>query len=297
MPFRDRVVVITGAAGGIGSALARRFARAGARLALLDVDAGGLARLRAELAEAGAAVCAHRCDVTDASACRAAIDAVVAAFGAIDVLVNNAGITALSPFAACGETVFHRLMAVNFFGAIHCTLAALPALRARKGQVVVISSVAGFAPLWGRAAYAASKHALHGAFDTLRVELAREGVGVSVVCPTYTDTQIVSRALDGEGRPTHTGAKVAQRMMAPAVLADRVVRALARRRRRVLPTWVARGAWWISRVAPALYDRLMLRHHRTHQGRDLPWSHASRSSCSPPSADSAPRRQPASAGS
>jgi NAD(P)-dependent dehydrogenase (short-subunit alcohol dehydrogenase family) len=151
--------VITGAAGGIGSALARRFARGGAHLGLLDRDLSGVQALAAALG--GRAVPVH-CDVTSWEDCQHAMQAVLNAFGGIDILINNAGISHLSRFAETDVSVFRTVMDINFFGAIHSSKAALAALVARRGLVVVISSVAGFSPLAGRSGYAASKHALHG---------------------------------------------------------------------------------------------------------------------------------------
>ncbi|RME75116.1 MAG: SDR family oxidoreductase [Planctomycetota bacterium] len=284
------VVAITGAAGGIGSALARRWARDGAQLVLLDRDQDALDALAREFTAAGIEAVAIGCDITDEAACRAALRRVQEVFGRLDVLVNNAGITALAAFEHTAPATFRRLWEVNFLGAIHCTLPALPLLERSGGQVVVISSVAGFAPLLGRAAYAASKHALHGAFDTLRAEWAARGVGVTIVCPSYTDTAIVRRALDGAGRAGAAGdAPVASRMMAPSVLADRIVAGVRRRRRLLLPSWTARGAWWVSRVSGALYDRLMRRNQARMQGAVARWTDGSRGSDSRRAADSRPR--------
>jgi NAD(P)-dependent dehydrogenase (short-subunit alcohol dehydrogenase family) len=178
MPFRDETVVITGAAGGIGSALARRFAREGARLALLDRESDGIETLAVEIEALGASALPVRCDVTSLPDCEAALDSVIGAFGGVDVLVNNAGITHLGPFHETDVEVVRRVMEVNFFGSVHCTKAALASLLERRGRIVVISSVAGIAPLATRTGYAASKYALHGFFESLRAEThsARTGV-------------------------------------------------------------------------------------------------------------------------
>ena len=166
-----RSVVISGAAGGIGSALARRFGRAGARVGLLDLDAASLAALAGELEAGGVEALALRCDVTCLEDCRAAVGQLVAAWGGVDVLVANAGITHLSFFRDTDVEVIRRVMEVNFFGAVNCTKAALDSLQERRGHIVAISSVAGFAPLATRCGYSASKHAMHGFFDSLRAVL------------------------------------------------------------------------------------------------------------------------------
>ena len=156
--------VITGGAGGLGAALGEAFAAAGCAVALLDLDADEAERRAAALRESGARALGIGCDVTDPGACAAAADRVVVELGGPAVLVNNAGLTHRSAFADTDLDVLRRVMEVNYFGALNCTRAVLPALLRTRGALVVLSSVAGFAPLLGRTGYAASKHALHGAF-------------------------------------------------------------------------------------------------------------------------------------
>lgn len=181
--FAGKVVLITGAAGGLGRALARSFAADGARIAVLDRDASGAEALAAELRSQARHALSLACDVTDAAACERAAAVVIEAWGAIDVLINNAGITHRSAYRRTDPAVTRRVMEVNFFGAVNCTRAALAALTESRGLIIVVSSVAGFAPLIARTGYAAAKHALHGFFDSLRTELAEDGVGVLLVCP------------------------------------------------------------------------------------------------------------------
>ncbi len=252
-----RVVAITGAAGGIGSALAHRFAADGARIALLDIER--LESLEQQLTVGGADVLAVACDVTSLAACRDAIERVVARFGGVDVLVANAGITHLGAFVDTDVAVIERVMDVNFFGAVNVTKAALDSLITRRGQIVVMSSVAGIAPLVTRAGYAASKHALHGFFESLRTELVADGVAVTMVCPSFVRTAIGDHALGGDGgkatvERTQTGTPVE-----PDVLAEVIVDAVDHRRRFVAPLRDARRAAWLMRVSPRIYDRVMLR--------------------------------------
>jgi len=255
-----RSVVITGAASGIGAALARRFAREGDRVALLDVDAWGATKAAEDLRLQGASALGLTCDVTDPAACREAISEVLAAWGGIDVLVNNAGLTHVGRVRDTRPEVIRRVLDVNFLGAVHCTQAALPSLLERRGQVVAVSSVAGFAPLALRAGYAASKHALHGFFDTLRAEHARDGLGVTLVCPSFVRTAIGEHALEADGGAAAADARTGVRSpLEPEVVAEAVVRGVARRRRLVRVGREARLAWWLSRLAPALYERAMIR--------------------------------------
>jgi len=254
-----RVVVITGAAGGIGAALARRFLGGGARVALLDLDTERLGRLANELVGEGADALPIVCDVTSLDACRQAIEEVIARFGAVDVLVANAGITHLGRFSDTDVAVIERVMDVNFFGSVNITKAALPSLTDRRGQIVVMSSVAGLAPLATRTGYSASKHALHGFFESLRTELATDGVGVTIVCPSFVRTDIGDRALGGDGgRPTIERTQMGV-PVEPDDLAELIVSAVGRRRRLVLPFRDARRAARLARFAPRLYDRIMVK--------------------------------------
>jgi short-subunit dehydrogenase len=258
----ETVVAITGAAGGIGSALARRYARSGARLGLLDRDAAGLDALAAELAERGTEVHAVACDVTRWEDCKSAIGSILDTYGGVDVLINNAGITHVSSFADTDVDVVRRVMDVNFFGALYCTRAALASLVARRGLVVVISSVAGFSPLAGRCAYSASKHALHGLFETLRSEQRESGLGVMMVCPGFTRTGIEANALGGDGRALRAPRSVYGRQADPDEVAEAIVRAALRRRRLLVLSPVGKLAYAVSRVWPSLFERMMTRRVR-----------------------------------
>jgi NAD(P)-dependent dehydrogenase (short-subunit alcohol dehydrogenase family) len=257
--FTGATVVVTGGGSGLGAAWARRFARAGARLALLDVDADAARLLAAELVAAGTEALALGCDVRDEAACQTAIGATIDRFGGIDVLVNNAGITHRSAFVETDTAVYRRVMDVNFFGSLHCTKAALPSLIARRGIVIAVSSIAGLAPLYGRTGYAASKHAVHGFFSSLRAELAPLGVGVLVVCPGFTATRIGQNALAGDGRPTQHPQSTVGRLATPESVADAGYAAACRGEALLVLSWVGRTTWFLQRLSPALYEWLMAR--------------------------------------
>lgn len=258
--YAGKVVVVTGAAGGLGHALCERFAAAGAHVAMLDLDGGtvGWAAERLPLAGNARAI-GIACDVTNDDACKRAMQSVKDAFGGIDVLINNAGIAHRSLLSDTDTAVLRRVMEVNFFGAVHCTQAALSAIRRRRGQIVAISSIAGFSPLFGRTGYSASKHALHGFFDSLRSEVEDDGVDVSIVCPAFIATGIERAALGGDGGPATLPRNAVGGEMRPDEMAHRIFSALSRRDRLVLPTFLARAAWWTSRLAPAYFARQMKR--------------------------------------
>ena len=260
--FEGRTVLVTGAAGGLGRALAHRFAAASAHVVAVDRDAAGVDELARELVSSGHACLALGCDVTDADAVEAVVTETRRRFGGMDVLINNAGISHRSPLAQTRPEVIRRVMEVNFFGSVHFTQAALPQLLERSGMIIVVSSVAGFAPLVARTGYAASKHALHGFFESLRPEVAQSGMDVMLVCPSFISTGIERNALGADGGPvTHAQVVIGQRLT-PEVAADRIFVAAGRRRRLLRIGRTADLAWWVSRIAPAAYERGMARRLR-----------------------------------
>jgi len=170
-PFDQKVVIITGAAGGLGRALSLELGRQGARLALFDRDEAGLKSLTRQLQSQGVEAVATAGDVTHYQDCQRLLEQVRSTWDQVDILINNAGITHRSRFETTEVEVLRRVMEVNYFGAVHCTRAALPDLIKSRGKIAVLSSVAGIGPLLGRSGYCASKYALHGFFETLRQEL------------------------------------------------------------------------------------------------------------------------------
>ncbi len=265
--FRDRVVVVTGAASGIGRALCERFGKAGAIIAALDMDREGLARLEGDLEASGVRARGYECDVSIEASCRESLGAVIRDMGGVDLLVNNAGITQRSPFRSTGIGVYRRVMDVNFFGAVSCTMAAAVSLVARRGMIIVTSSIAGFAPLVGRTGYCASKHALHGFFRTLRAELSPSGVGVLIVCPGFTRTNLQTRALDGDGSVTaHPQSRVGAEST-PERVAEKVFQAARKGKKHLVLSGTGVVTRWMNALAPNLYEKIMARKLRDEIAR------------------------------
>ena len=233
-----RVAAITGGRGAIGSALGERLERDGWSAVAMDLPG----------TDPDVPL-----DATDPASVDAAFTDLLARFGRLDLLVLAAGVTALGTLEDTTEATFRRLMDINFHGAVACLQAARPALRDVRGHVVVLSSVAGFAPVVGRPAYVASKHALTGTFDALRPALAADGIGVTMVHPTFVANELADATGGGAARTT-TG-----RLVTPQDVAQEIADAVVNEDERVLPGRTARLAWHVNRLAPRLYRRLMTR--------------------------------------
>jgi NAD(P)-dependent dehydrogenase (short-subunit alcohol dehydrogenase family) len=257
-PFRGKVVWITGASSGIGRALALAFGHAGARLILSARTAGALE----EVAKAsGAETTVLPLDLTDLSALPAVAARAEAVFGRVDIMVHNAGVAVRARAADVGLEVHERVLRTNYLGPVLLTQALLPGMVARGGgRFVVISGLSGkyASPLLG--AYAASKHALHGFFDTLRGEELEHGITVTIVIPGFIRTEITAHALTGSGERFGRVLPIYREAMAPEECAARILAAVARGRREVLvggpEVWTA----WLHRLSPALAERVVWGH-------------------------------------
>jgi short-subunit dehydrogenase len=258
--FTGRTVLITGASEGIGRALALELAAPGVRLALNGRNAARLEEAAAECAARGAEVLTLVADVSRQSDCEQLVARTLARFGTLDVLVNNAGITMWSRFDAIGDlSVFGRLLAVNYLGAVYTTAAALPALRATRGLIVAVASVAGLTGVPERTAYAASKHALVGFFESLRIELAGSGVDVTLVAPDFVVTQLHRRAVGPDGAPLGASPMQEARIMTSRKCARLIVGAMRRRQRLLVTSRRGRLVRWARLLAPGFVDRLAAR--------------------------------------
>ncbi len=257
--FSGKTVLITGGASGIGLATALEFAGAGANIVMVDMDGPMLKTRREEFESKGFPVLALECDVTDDQACKRTVDKTLEHFGAVDLLFNNAGITQRSLFEVTQVSVIEKVMAVNFFGSVYMTRAALPSLIENQGAIIVNESIAGVAPLLGRCGYAASKHALHGFFTSLRCELRHKGVHVMIVCPGFIKTNLQTRALGGDGNAaTHEQTRIGSQQT-PEFVAARIRRGAEQECPMLVFTFFGKLGYLISRFWPSLYERLMTR--------------------------------------
>ncbi len=257
--FEGQVVLITGASEGIGAATAVAFAREGATLVLA---ARSLPRLEAVAAECrnSSPHCTVHCaavDVTDQPAVESLVQAALDRFGQLDVVIANAGMTMWSRVDALTDlSVLERLMRVNYLGAAWLAIAALPALRRSRGRLVAVSSLAGLTGIPERSGYAASKHAMFGFFDSLRIEEAEHGVSVTMIAPDFVVSQIHARAIGADGQPLGQSPMQRERIMTADTCASAIVEATWHRERLWLGSWRGRIGRWIRLVAPGLVDRV-----------------------------------------
>ncbi|MBI3769251.1 MAG: SDR family oxidoreductase [Deltaproteobacteria bacterium] len=256
--MKDRTIIVTGASDGIGRALALALARRGAKLALAARNATNLAEVAARCNRAGGQAVAIPTDVSQPEACRALVERTVEHFGSIDVLVNNAGISARARVDQITDlSVFEHIMRTNYLSAVYCTRYALPALVARRGLVVAVSSLQGKTGFPSWAAYSASKHAMQGFFDSLRIELRGSGVDVLVVCPGPVATDIHTRRIGRDDGAHSAPFRPPAGTMSADECARQIVRAMERRRRELLMTAMGKVGPWLKLLAPSLVDRFV----------------------------------------
>ncbi|MFI7026914.1 SDR family NAD(P)-dependent oxidoreductase [Micromonospora sp. NPDC049900] len=261
--FTDGTAVVTGAAGGIGAALAHGLARRGAALVLLDRDADGLDAVADAVRAAGRPVDTYVVDLADAAATEAVAGQLRDRHPAIRLLVNNAGVALGGRFDEVTFAEFTWVMEVNFRAVAQLTHALLPALRAAPGaHLVTVSSLFGLIAPPGQVAYAASKFAVRGFTEALRHELAADGIGVTCVHPGGIRTRIATDARVGSGvdrAEYEAGRQRFERLLTidPRTAAEAVLRGVARRRGRVLIGWSARLPDLMARVAPGGHGRLL----------------------------------------
>jgi len=233
--FAGKTVLITGASEGIGRALALALAPHGACLALNARNAARLEETARECAARGAQVLALPGDVSRQAECTLLASRTAQRFGRIDALVNNAGITMWSRFDAVSDfSVFERLLAVNYLGAVYLTAAALPHLRESRGLIVAVASIAGLTGVPERTGYAASKHALVGFFESLRIELRGSGVDITLVAPDFVRSEIHRRAIGPDGRSLGQSPMQERHIMTAQQCAQLIVAAMRRRRRMLI---------------------------------------------------------------
>jgi short-subunit dehydrogenase len=256
MKLKDKVVIITGASSGIGNALAIELAKSGANLVLAARQYVTLCQIAQKLqTDYNIKAIAVQCDVAIEADCAVLVKQTMLTFGRVDILVNNAGISMRALFKDVDLSVMKRLMDVNFWGTVYCTKYALPEIIETQGSIVAVSSIAGYKGLPGRAGYSASKYAMNGFMDALRVENLHTGVHIMVACPGFTSSNIRNTALDKNGIPQGASTLEEEKMMSSEEVAVKIANGIENRDRTLIMTFQGKLTVFLSKFLPAFLDK------------------------------------------
>lgn len=257
--MKNKVVIITGASSGIGRALAIEFATRGAKLVLGARRTDRLQELEQELP--GTEILSVKTDVSVEEECKNLVEKAVSRFGHIDILINNAGISMRANFQDMDLEVMHKVMDVNFYGTVYCTKYALPYLLESKGSLVGVISIAGHVGLPGRTAYSASKFAVRGFLDTVRIENLKKGLHVLVAAPGFTASEVRKSALTANGTAQGETPRKEEKMMTSEECALHIANAVKKRKRQLILTFVeGKFTVFLGKFFPSLLDKLTFNH-------------------------------------
>ena len=268
--IKNKVVIITGASSGIGLACAHAFYEKGAKVVLAARSEeiikevadtfNGKGELRA---------IAVKTDVAIEDDCKNLIEKTVEAFGTVDILINNAGVSMRANFADVELDVLRRLMDTNFWGAVYCTKYAYPYIIAGKGSIVGVSSVAGVHGMPCRTGYSASKYALQGFLDTIRVEMLRKGVQVMIVIPGFIATNVRKAALVADGSAQEESPRNENKMMSPEELARRIINGIRKNKRQFSTSYEGRFTPVVAFFLPKMVDKMYYNHMKREPNSPL----------------------------
>lgn len=259
MNFKNKVVIVTGASSGIGLACVKKFHSLGSKVVLAARSEEKILNLAKELDCDGTSCFAVRTDVTVKDDCENLIKQTVDHFGKVDILVNNAGISMRALFEDVDMDVLQKVMDVNFWGTVYCTKFALPHILKTKGTIVGISSIAGFHGLPGRTAYSASKAAMQGFLESVRIENLRKGIKVLILSAGFTSSNIRKSALDAHGNPQGETPRPEEKLTPPERVAKNVVRSIRKRKRNRIMTVEGQLMVFLQRILPDLVDNTIYR--------------------------------------
>lgn len=257
MKYTGKTVIITGASSGIGLAIAEFYSQLGANTVLAARSLDKLLEITSRLTSPSIAV---KCDVADQAQCKELVSQAVKAFGGVDILVNNAGLSMRALFDDVDIDVLRKLMDVNFWGTVNCTKYALPYIQESKGSIIGISSVAGLHGLPARTGYSASKYAMHGFLETIRIENLHKGVHVMLVSPGFTESNVRLSALTSNGQEQGESPREEGKMMTAAEVAKLVEKGVRKKKRLMALDFNGKATILIKKFWPALLDRLFYNH-------------------------------------
>lgn len=251
--FLDKVAVVTGGSEGIGKALVEKLLALGCKVATCGRNSDKLYQL--QLLHPHKPLFTVVADVSNENDCHQFIQNTLKNYGTIDILINNAGVSMRGLFNDTKIETFQHLMNVNFWGALYCTKFALPSILESRGDIVGISSIAGYRGLPGRGGYSASKFALQGWLEALRTELLYSGVNVMWVCPGFTASNIRFAALNAKAQPHGETSMEEGKMMDPNQVSDEILKSIAKRKRTSILTFQGKLTVWLNKFFPSFADK------------------------------------------
>ncbi len=257
MFFKDKIIWITGASSGIGEYLVYALAEQGAKLIISSRKEPELERVKGNCPE-GSTVMIQPLDVADFERIPQVTELILEEFGMIHILINNAGISHRDTVRNTQLDVFQKLMDVNYFGTVALTKAVLPIMKQQQfGHIVTTSSVLGKMGVPWRSGYCASKHALHGFFDSLRAEVYNDNIKVTLICPGFVKTNVTINALKGDGSKNNQMADSTASGFEPAEFAPKFLRAIQRGRKEVYIGKKEVLGVYLNRYAPWIWRRII----------------------------------------
>ncbi len=257
LKFKDKVVVITGASEGIGRAMAKLFSKEGAKVVISARNEERLKDLVEEIKYYNNQVFSIKADISKQNDCLNLIESTISHFGQLDILVNNAGRTMWCRFDEVQDLkIVNEIMETNFLGSLYCTYFALPYLYKTRGHIVAISSVAGLTGVPCRTIYSASKHAMVGFFDSLRIEIEPKGVHVTIVTPDFVKSEIHKRALKGDGSSLGQTPMVESKIMTAEKCAELILKAILKKQRLLITSRRGKIGMWLKLLCPSLLDKI-----------------------------------------
>lgn len=258
--MKDKVCIITGASSGIGKSLAFALAGRQAKIVIAARKIHELEEIAADLQNKGAEVLAVKTDVSVEEDCKNLVNLTIAKFGRVDVLINNAGISMRAIFNTVDLKVLKQLMDINFWGTVYCSKYALPYLLEAKGSLVGVSSIAGYKGLPGRTGYSASKFAMQGFLEVLRIENLKKDLHVLIACPGFTASNIRNTALAGDGSMQGESPRDESKMMTSEQVAESIIRAIEKRKDRIILTSQGKLTVLLNKFFPKMMDKMVYNH-------------------------------------
>ena len=258
--MKNKVVIVTGASSGIGKACAWYFAKNGSKVVLASRNIHELQLISKKMSDKGYQSFAVKTDVSVETDCQNLISECIKKFKKIDILINNAGVSMRAKFEDLDLAVMKKVMDINFYGTVFCTKYALPYILKSKGSVVGVSSIAGYKGLPARTAYSASKFAIQGFLESLRIENLKKGLHVLIACPGFTASNIRNTALSKDGKIQKDSPRDENKMMSAKKVAEYIFNAVKKRQYSLVLTFNGKITVFLNKIIPKVVDRLVYNH-------------------------------------